>query len=75
MHVDRRRAGDWSLADEVRTVRQRLPVPGAWAYGRKGDVVVVVVDECYTDDEIAQLVELVKLKLSFSDGDENNTPR
>lgn len=60
-----------ALADEVRTVRQRLPVPGAWAYGRKGDVVVVVADVCYTDDEVDQLVELVKLKLSFCDDGEN----
>lgn len=62
---------NWRVTDKVRTVRQRLPVPGAWAYGVKGDQVVVVVDECYTDDDVAQLVELVKLKLSFSGDGEN----
>lgn len=60
-----------SVTDQLYTVRLRLPVPGAWAYGRKGDQVVVVVDECYTDDEVVQLVELVKLKLSFRDDGED----
>ena len=46
---------------------------GAWAYGVKGDQVVVVVDDCYSDDDVVQLVELVKLKLSFS-GDGEDRP-
>lgn len=65
---DRWRAGDSNVA-EVLAVRRKLPVPGAWAYGRVGDVVIFVFDECYTDDEIADRMELVQLKLSLSDGD------
>jgi hypothetical protein len=49
-------------------IRRRLPVPGARAYGRRGDTVYVVVDECYTDDEAAAYMEEVKRKLSLGDG-------
>lgn len=65
---DQRRAGD-SVAEEHIAIRRPLPVPGAWAYGRRGGVVIVVADESYTDDELARLVALAKLKLSFDNCD------
>lgn len=72
LHTDRRRAGDRYVVAEVLAVRRRLPVSGAWAFGRRGDVVFLVFDECYTDDEIAERVELVKLSLDDSG---NRSPR
>ena len=59
---------------EVLAVRRPLPVLGAWGYGRRGDVVVVVADESYTDDEVKQLVTLVKRRLSFGDGRIHHRP-
>ena len=67
------------LMAEVLAVRQRLPVPGAWAYARQGHVVVCVFDECgrphsdqtecgrcFSDTEMANHVEWVKEILSFA---------
>ena len=66
--IDGRR-GDRDVADRVWTVRQRLPVSGAWAYCRIGNVVVVVVDECYSDKEVKRLVKRARRRLSNRRGD------
>lgn len=75
---DRRRAGDWSVVADVVAVRQQLPVPHSWMYGRDGDTVICVFDECgqrqrhrepcprcFTDQEIVERVNLVKVTLSL----------
>lgn len=54
---------------EVFAVRRLLPVPGAWAYGRKGDVVIAVFDIRCTDQEIAERMDLVRLRASLDDSD------
>lgn len=55
---------------EVEVGRHRLPVPGSWICGRRGDVVIIVFDESFTDSEMTAIVELVKWKLSLdTDGD------
>jgi hypothetical protein len=59
------------VADDVEIIREQLPVPGAWAYGRKGDVVIVVADLCYSDDEIARFVAWAKLK-TFGDAEKTD---
>lgn len=74
MGGDRWRAGDSSVADDPVVIRQRLPVPGAWVYGRRAGVVIVVADDTYTNDEVAQLVELAKLKLSYDNCDGEKPP-
>lgn len=56
-------------------IRAALPVPGAWAYGRRGDTVIVVVDESYTDEQVARLVQLATLTLSLDRGDEETSPQ
>jgi hypothetical protein len=70
---DQWRAGDSivdnGVHDGVPWVRRQLPVPGAWGYRRRGDAVIVVADQCYTDDEVRRLVELTRLKLSCEDAD------
>lgn len=60
--------GDSDVAEEI--VRRPLPVPGAWGYGREGDVVVFVFDNRFTEDEIAQKVTEVMTQLPPADGKE-----
>lgn len=55
---------------ELLVDRHRLPVPGSWMCGRRGDVVIIVFDENVSDSEMAAIVELIKWKLSLDpDGD------
>lgn len=56
-------------ADDVLRVRRRLPVPGAWAYGRAGGHMFVVADVSYSDEDVAGLAELVVILLGGDGGE------
>lgn len=52
-------------AAEVLWGRYPLPVPGAWMYERRGDVVIVLFDDSFTDEEVATRVALVEAKFAL----------
>ena len=67
LRVVERRAGDRSVVAKVRWERRRLAVRGAWAFDQRGELIVFVFDDCYTDEEILTYIDLVKIALSLDD--------
>lgn len=50
---------------KIHDVRAQLPVPGAWGWYRwSDDVVIVVADDCFTDDDMERIVGYVDLRIN-----------
>lgn len=49
---------------QVHAVQEHLPVLGAWGYVDFGDLVIVVIDDSYSEDDVSRIRGLVEMSVN-----------